>query len=136
MVSPEAVQDSASNGETDPSAAIRVSASKTLRKTLRLIGEVSSIGSSVSTSEPCETTTVVARSAADAGVLKASRASRAVPRTPGCFMRIENIERPPCVTVFGRYPLSMPSLALGAPFAQLAAVDLAHPVSRQITDHA
>jgi len=59
--------------------------------TLTLMGDVSSIGSSVSTSEPCETTMVVERSAAGASVPVARKASTAMPWTPRCFRRGTNI---------------------------------------------
>src|SRR5678815_3479224 len=65
VASAEGVQDWASKGETEPSASTRVSASKMLRNTLKLIGDVSSIGSSVRTSDPCDTTTVSFSAAID-----------------------------------------------------------------------
>src|ERR1700730_11822961 len=76
LVSSDAFQDVASSGTIEPSASMRVRPSNILRKTLTPIGEVSSIGSSVRTSEPCDTT-IVLLSAAKAE--KGRAASKAVP---------------------------------------------------------
>ena len=86
LVSSDAFQDVASKGITDPSASIRVSASNTLRKTLTLIGEVSSIGSSVSTSEPCDTTMVLA-SAASTEIGRATTKDTPASAMPGRNVR-------------------------------------------------
>src|SRR6187399_1530700 len=69
----EGVQDWASKGATEPSASTRVSASKIFRNTLKLIGDVSSIGSRVKTSDACDTTTVSFSAAIDPPVRKSSR---------------------------------------------------------------